>query len=73
MLTALMIIAACEIIRVLQYSIQLWMMVHDTGARDNAYTAYTAFVDSLKGCDKEMVKNLLEEFEAQYAKEHGKE
>ena len=70
MLTALMIIAACEIIRVLQYSIQLWMMVRDTDARDNAYAA---FVDSLKGSDREMVKNLLEEFEAQNAEEHGKE
>ena len=60
MIVAIWIIAICEIIRVLQNGLQLYMVHRDTGARDNAYQA---FVDSLNVTDKEMVRKLLEEFE----------
>ena len=60
MTIAIWIIAACEIIRMLQNAIQIHMVRHDTSARDNAYAE---FVKSLKTTDKEFVKRLLEEFE----------
>ena len=60
MTIAIWIIAACEIIRMLQNAIQIHMVLHDTSARDNAYAE---FVKSLKSTDKEFVKRLLEEFE----------
>ena len=56
---AVWIIAICEIIRILQNAVQLLMVHHDTGARDNAYSE---FVKSLKRDDKEFVKMLLEEY-----------
>lgn len=62
MTIALWIIALCEIIRAVQNAFQLRMIHHDTGARDNAYAE---FVKSLKTDDREMVKNLLKEFEQQ--------
>ncbi len=60
MTTALWIIAICEAIRILQNALQLYMLSHDTGARDNAYQA---FVDSLKDDEATKVQKLLEEFE----------
>lgn len=60
MTIAIWIIAACEIIRMLQNAIQIHMVRHDTSARDNAYAE---FIKSLKATDKEFVKRLLEEFE----------
>ena len=60
MKTALWIIAICEAIRAVQNLLQLWMLKRDTGARDNAYSA---FVNSLKQTDKEFVRQMLEEFE----------
>ena len=60
MTIAIWIIAACEIIRMLQNAIQIHMVRHDTSARDNAYAE---FVKSLKATDREFVKRLLEEFE----------
>lgn len=60
MTIAIWIIAACEIIRMLQNAIQIHMVRHDTSARDNAYAE---FVKSLKSTDKEFVRRLLEEFE----------
>lgn len=60
MTIAIWIIAACEIIRMLQNAIQIHMVWHDTSARDNAYAE---FVKSLKTTDKEFVRRLLEEFE----------
>lgn len=62
MTVAIWIIAACEIIRILQNTLQLKMMVQDTGARDNAYSE---FIKSLKDTDKEYVKKMLQEFEEQ--------
>lgn len=58
---AIWIIAACEVIRMLQNILQLRLITHDNGARDDAYKA---FIDSIKADDKEFVANLLREFEA---------
>ena len=60
MKVAIWIIAVCEVIRMVQSGIQLLLLMHDTGARDDAYKA---FVDSLKADDKEFVEKLLKEFE----------
>ena len=60
MTIAIWIIAACEIIRMLQNAIQIHMVRRDTSARDNAYAE---FIKSLKSTDKEFVRRLLEEFE----------
>lgn len=60
MTIAIWIIAVCEVIRMLQNILQLWLIKHDTGARDDAYKA---FIDSIKADDKEFVANLLREFE----------
>ena len=59
MKTALWIIAICEVVRAAQNAIQLKVLRHDTGARDNAYAE---FVKSLKMNDREFVKRMLEEF-----------
>ena len=63
MTIALWIIAICEIIRLLQNTLQLTMMKHDTTGRDNAYAE---FVKSLKSTDAEFVKKMLEEFEKEH-------
>ena len=57
---AIWIIAICEVIRVLQYAIQLFAIMRDASARDNAYQE---FVKSLKSTDKEYVEKMLREFE----------
>ena len=62
MIVALWIIAVCEVIRAIQNMMQLAMLKHDTGARDNAYAE---FVKSLNKTDREFVKDLLEEFESE--------
>lgn len=63
MKTALWIIAICELIRIAQNTIQLANLLKDAIARDNAYSE---FVKSLKQTDKEFVKRLLEEWEAEH-------
>ena len=63
MTIALWIIAICEIIRLLQNTLQLTMLKHDTTGRDNAYAE---FVKSLKSTDAEFVKKMLEEFEKEH-------
>lgn len=60
MTIAIWIMAACEIIRMLQNAIQIHMVRHDTSARDNAYAE---FIESLKATDKEFVRRMLEELE----------
>ena len=60
MTLALWIIAICEIIRILQNSLQLVSLIKDRGKRNNAYAE---FVKSLKQTDKEFVKRMLQEFE----------
>lgn len=61
---AIWIIAVCEVLRMLQNAMQLYLVRRDSGARDNAYAE---FVKSLKRDDREMVKELLNEFEKQKA------
>lgn len=68
MVIALWIIAICEVVRAVQNILQLRMISHDTGARDNAYAE---FVKSLKSSDKEFVRQLLEAFEMEL--EEGEE
>lgn len=62
MIYAIWIIAICEVIRAIQNTMQIAMVKHDTGARDNAYAE---FVKSLNKTDREFVKDLLEEFESE--------
>ena len=65
MTIAIWIIAVCEILRAAQNMLQLYMLKHDTGARDNAYAE---FVKSLKQTDREFVRRMLEEFESKVEK-----
>ena len=58
----LLLIAICEVVRAIQNGIQITMLLHDTGARDNAYKE---FVKSLKASDREFVEKMLREFEEQ--------
>ena len=60
MTIALWIIAICEVVRGVQNFVQIRMIRHDSGARDNAYAE---FVKSLRMDDREMVKRVLEEFQ----------
>ena len=62
MITAIWIIAICEVIRALQNALQLYVLFHDTGKRDNAYSE---FVKSLHGTDKDFVEKMLREFKEQ--------
>lgn len=57
---ALIIIAACEVIRIIQNGIQLFVLLGERTQRKNAYQE---FVESLKNSDGVFVRNLLEEFE----------
>ena len=64
MITALWIIAACEVIRAIQNFIQLGAIFKDGKDRHNAYAE---FVKSLKQSDKEFVEDILKEFEEREA------
>ena len=63
---ALIIIAICSVIRIIQNGIQLFMLLRDTSARDDAYTA---FIESLKKDDRQIVEEFLEKAE-EYLKEN---
>lgn len=65
MITAIWIIAICEIIRAIQNMVQIAAIRHDARGRDNAYDE---FVKSLKQSDKEFVRELLKEFDRKGAK-----
>ena len=60
MLIARWIIAICEVVRILQNTIQLLAIRHEKDSRDNAYAEY---IKSLHSSDKEFVYNMLREFE----------
>lgn len=62
MTIAIWIIAVCEVLRMLQNALQIRMYRRDSCTRDDAYAE---FVKSLKRDDREMVKELLMEFEKQ--------
>ena len=66
MTTALIVIAICSVIRIIQNGIQLFMLLRDTSARDDAYTA---FIESLKKDDRQIVEEFLEKAE-EYLKEN---
>lgn len=63
MTIALWVIALIEAVRLIEQTLQLRLLVKDTGARDNAYAE---FVKSLKTSDREFVRSMLEEFERKY-------
>ena len=63
MTIALWTIALIEAVRLIEQTLQLRLLVKDTGARDNAYEE---FVKSLKENDREFVRSMLEEFERKY-------
>lgn len=60
MVTALWIIAICEIIRLIQNTIQLTNIINSKALQRNAHEE---FIKSLKKTDREFVKDLLKEFE----------
>lgn len=66
MTIALWIIALCEVVRILQNTIQLHSLLKDAEAKNNAYAE---FVRSLKQTDKDFVKRVLNEFEIQEEEE----
>lgn len=59
MITAIWIIAICEVIRAAQNALQLLAIRDEKGMRENAYSE---FVKSVKMSDREYVKRMLEEF-----------
>ena len=60
MVTALWIIAICEIIRLIQNTIQLTNIINSKSLQRNATEE---FIKSLKKTDREFVIDLLKEFE----------
>ena len=60
MTVAVWIIAVCEVIRLVQNSIQLLYLRKDDGNRENAYKE---FVKSLNRTDSEFVQSMLKEVE----------
>ena len=60
MIVAIWIIAIVEIIRMMQNMIQLLAIKRDAKNKDNVYAE---FIKSLRGTDKEFVREMLEEFE----------
>ena len=60
MTVAIWIIAICEIIRLVQNSIQLLYLRKEDGNRENAYKE---FVKSLNRTDSEFVQSMLKEIE----------
>lgn len=66
MIIAIWIIAICEVVRILQNTIQLHSLLKDADAKNNAYAE---FIKSLKATDKELVKMVLNEFEIQEEEE----
>lgn len=60
MIIAIWIIAICELIRIAQNMIQLLAIKKDAKNKDNVYAE---FIKSLRGTDKEFVREMLEEYE----------
>lgn len=63
---AIWVIAICEVIRMLQNSIQLRHIKHNQINQDNAYAE---FIKSLKQSDREFVRRMLEEYEKEYGED----
>ena len=66
MIIAIWIIAICELIRIAQNMIQLLAIKRDAKNKDNVYAE---FIKSLRGTDKEFVREMLEEYERQEARD----
>ena len=62
MIIAIWIIAICELIRIAQNMIQLLAIMRDAKSKDNVYAE---FIKSLRGTDKEFVREMLKEYERQ--------
>ena len=60
MTVAVWIVAICEVVRLIQNSIQLLYLRKDDGNRENAYKE---FVKSLNRTDSEFVQSMLKEVE----------
>lgn len=60
MIIAIWIIAICELIRIAQNMIQLLAIKRDAKNKDNVYAE---FIKSLRGTDKEFVREMLKEYE----------
>lgn len=60
MIVAIWIIAVVEIIRMMQNMVQLLAIKRDAKNKDNVYTE---FIKSLRGTDKEFVREMLAEYE----------
>lgn len=58
--TAVWIIAICEVLRMLQNALQLYILHRDANKRDNAYAE---FINSLRYTDRQYVRKMLDEFE----------
>ena len=58
----LWIIAICEVVRILEYAFQLYILNRDADKRSNAYAE---FINSLRYTDRQYVRKMLEEFEKQ--------
>lgn len=70
MVTALWIIAICEIIRLIQNTIQLTNIISSKTLQRNAHEE---FIKSLKKSDREFFKDLLNEFEKYESQYNEKE
>lgn len=66
MIVAIWIIAVVEVIRVMQNMVQLLAIKRDAKNKDNVYAE---FIKSLRGTDKEFVREMLEEYERMEAEE----
>ncbi|MBR6909079.1 MAG: hypothetical protein IKN35_02145 [Lachnospiraceae bacterium] len=60
MIIAIWIIACCELIRIAQNMVQLLAIKRDAKNKDNVYSE---FIKSLRGTDREFVREMLEEYE----------
>lgn len=60
MIIAIWIIAIVEIIRMMQNMVQLLAIKRDAKNKDNVYAE---FIKSLRGTDREFVREMLEEYE----------
>lgn len=66
MIIAIWIIAICELIRIAQNMIQLLAIKRDAKNKDNVYAE---FIKSLRGTDREFVREMLKEYERMEAEE----
>lgn len=62
MITALWIIAVCEVIRALQNIVPIVVQVRNSKSQENAYSE---FIQSLKKSDKEFMADMIQEWQRQ--------